>query len=110
VVVCGQPAFVLICERFVSFMGGRARFVWWVVVVRGSLGWTSQVVSGLAGVVRGRSYSFRVVVGGFVLISLDGGRFVSFMGSRARVVRWVVVDRGFRWGAIVVVPFRVVSW
>jgi hypothetical protein len=63
VVVCGQPAFVLICgERFVSFMGGRARFVWWVVVVRGSLGWTSQVVSGLAGVV-------------VVLISCCGGGF-----------------------------------
>jgi hypothetical protein len=34
--VCGRPGFCLDGGRFVPFVGGRARFVWWVVVVHGS--------------------------------------------------------------------------
>jgi len=50
--VCGQPGFCLDGGRLVSFVGSRAHFVWWVVMVHGLLGWTSHVVSGSAVVVR----------------------------------------------------------
>jgi len=60
--VCGQPGFCLDGGQFMSFMGSRARFVWWVVMVHGLLGWTSHVVSGSAVVVRGWSHSPRIVV------------------------------------------------
>ena len=45
------------------FVGGHACFVWWVVVVCGSLGWMSHIISGLAVVVCGQSYLFCVMVG-----------------------------------------------
>jgi hypothetical protein len=95
--VCGRPGFCLDGGRFVPFVGGRARFVWWVVVVHGLLGWTTHVVSGSAVVVRGWSYPFRTVVGG-------GCGWVcpsSFVGSdRGEVIvvcGWLVrVTRGFK--------------
>jgi len=33
-------------QGFVLMVGSHARFVWWVVMVHGLLGWTSHVVSG----------------------------------------------------------------
>ena len=70
-----------------SFVGGHARFVWWVVMVCGSLGFTSHVVSGLAVVVHGQSYSFCVMVGGghgwvcsLLFVDFDRGAVVVVCG------------------------------
>ena len=84
--ICGWPGFCLDGGQFVSFVGGCACFVWWVVMVHGLLGWTSHIASGSAMVVCGWSYSLRIMVGdgcGWVCSSL----FVDFDRGEVVVVR-----------------------
>jgi len=102
--VCGQPGFCLDGGQFVSFVGSRAHFVWWVVMVHGLLGWTSHVVSGSAVVVHGWLHSPRIVVGdgcGWVCSSLfmdfDRGEVVVVSGQSC-LFRGMVGDR--RWWVV----------
>ena len=99
--VCGWPGFCLDGGQFMSFVGGRAHFVWWVVVVHGLLGWMSHIVSGSAVVVHGWLYSFCIVVGdgcGWVCSSsfmdFDRGELWLFVGGHARFVAWWVIIVG----------------
>ena len=98
VVICGQLGFCLDGGQFMLFVGGHAHFVWWVVMVCGSLGWTSHIVSRSAVVVRGQSYSFCVVVGagrGWVcsssFVDFDRGQLWSFVGDCACFMSWWAV-------------------
>jgi len=97
VVICGQLGICLDGGQFMSFMGSCAHFVWWVVMVCGSLGWTSHIVSGSAVVVHGQSYSFHVLVGGghgwvcsLSFVDFDRGQLWSFMGSVATFFYWLI--------------------
>jgi len=94
--VCGQPGFCLDGGQFVLFVGSRACFVWWVVMVHGLLGWTSHVISG--------SHSPRIVVGdgcGWVcslsFMDFDRGEVVVIRG-RSCPFRGVVGNR--RWWVV----------
>ena len=102
VVICGWPGICLDGGQFVLFVGGHACSVWWVVVVCGSLGWTSHIVSGSAVVVCGWSYSFHVMVGsghGWVcslsFVDFDRGWLWSFVGGHPCSVSWWVVGAVF---------------
>ena len=84
--ICGLPGLCLDGGQFMSFVGGHACFVWWVVMVHGLLGWTSHVVSGSAVVIHGWSHSPRIMVGdgcGWVCSS----SFVDFDRGEVVVVR-----------------------